>query len=151
MNGKTYKYSDSLSQDRQMRERNRTVGLARWTMLVLISLCCALPETACKKPAPSAVDSTQAYQQLPEATNVVAALNEKNYEEAVAALVKLKESVSTDQQRNEYARLNQQVRDKLIEASSSDPKAQEALHAYGMEKCQVAVLGSGRNFLRGKG
>jgi hypothetical protein len=132
MNGKTYKYSDSLSHDRPMRERNGTVGLARWSMLVLIGLCCALLATACKKQATTGVAPTQGYQQLPEATNVLSALNEKNYDEAVAALVKLKESVSTEQQRSEYSLLSQQVRDKLIEASASDPKAQEALHAYGV-------------------
>ena len=130
MNRKTYKYSDSLSQDWQMRERNGTSGLTRWTTLVLIGLCCALLGTACKKQATTEVAPTQAYQQLPEATNVLASLNEKNYDEAIAALAKLKEFVSTEQQRSEYLLLTRQVRDKLTEASAADPKAQEALQAY---------------------
>ena len=102
----------------------------RWIVFTLIGLCWGFLGTACKKQAASTAGSAGSYQQLPEVTNVFAALNQKNYDEAVSELVKLKQSVSTEQQQNEYALLTREVKDKLLDASPSDPKAAEALQTY---------------------
>ena|SRR5690349_5951511 len=105
--------------------KNRTA----WHLLVLTSLCLASLSTGCKKQDASAQASALTYQHLPDATNVTAALDQKDYEAAIAALSKVKESVSTEEQQNEFRALMGQVQLKIGEAAASDPKAAEAMQA----------------------
>jgi len=100
------------------------------TLLIIVLLLGLILGTGCKKKSVVSTETAQSYQQLPDATNVLAALNQKNYEEAVSGLVKLKDSVATEEQQNEYAILSREVKDKLLDASPTDPKAQEALQAF---------------------
>ncbi len=100
-------------------------------LLIIAGLCVGLLSTGCKKQAPAASDSTstQISQQLPEATNVLAALDQKDYETAVSGVAKLKDSVSTPEQQEAYRRLLNQVKDKVLEAAPTDPKAADAVQA----------------------
>jgi hypothetical protein len=85
---------------------------------------------ACKKQTVDTSTATQTYSQLPDATNVLASLTQKNYDEAVAALVKMKENVTSEEQQNQYTLLVRQVKDQLLDAAPTDPKASDALQAY---------------------
>jgi hypothetical protein len=91
----------------------------------------ALGGAGCKKSAAPA-SSAPTFQHLPEATNVVAALNQKDWEAAVGGYGRLKETVTTPEQEAELAVLSKEVRTTLLEAAETDPKASEALQAFRM-------------------
>ena len=105
-------------------------AIRRWVLPLVIGFCCALVLGACNKKPQPAVDTTQGYQSLPQATNILAAVQDKKYHEAVAALIKLRDIATTEQQQSEYAVLTREVRDKLLDASITDPKAADALQAF---------------------
>lgn len=84
---------------------------------------------ACKEKAGPKPSAIQAPPHLPAATNAIAALNQKDYEGAVAALVKIREAVSTGDQQMEFLGLTREVRGHLLDASATDPKAAQALEA----------------------
>ena len=67
--------------------------------------------------------------QLTGADEVRAALEKKDYEGAMAALLRVRQSVATSDQDVQYLALAHEVKNKLLEASTSDPKATEALSA----------------------
>ena len=77
------------------------------------------------RPAPAAIDATK----LPGATEVMAAIEKKDYNGAMAGLLKIKQTVATDEQQMQYMVLSREARDKLIEAAATDPKAAEAVEA----------------------
>ena len=94
---------------------------------------------SCKKKAgtePAATATAAAAAQLPGASEVLASLEKKEYAEAVAALMKLNETITTEDQKVQYMVLTRQVKDKLIEAAPTDPKAAEALSTL-----RVATMG----------
>lgn len=62
----------------------------------------------------------------------MSSLDQKDYEGAVATLAKIQQSVENDEQRSAVAIIRAHVRDKLTEASATDPKATEALNAVRM-------------------
>jgi len=109
------------------------IGSMKYTivarLLLAVALCLGVFGTACKKKA--AADASQpplTFASLPEATNVTAALDQKDYETAVSSLAKVKESISTEEQQKEYGVLLDHVKEKVVEAAGSDPKAAEALN-----------------------
>lgn len=93
-----------------------------------VALCLGIG-TACKKADGPIPETTQAALKLPGATNVIAALDQKDYAGAMAVLLKVRESLATAEQQMEFMVLTREVRGRLTEASASDPKAAEALKA----------------------
>lgn len=75
---------------------------------------------------PAAVDTTP---KLTGADEVRAALDKKDYNGAIAALLRVRQTIATREQEAQYMSLSQEVKNKLIEAYGSDPKAAEALAA----------------------
>ena len=99
--------------------------LNHFTRLVLIGLLLALVNgcsrgVVVKLPDPSS---------LPGAADVRAAMEKKDYEAAVAGLMKIKEAATTDEQTAQFSVLSSEVRSKLLEAGDKDEKAADALNA----------------------
>jgi hypothetical protein len=100
-----------------------------------VALCCG-----CKRSDSSKVNSdadpqvVEAAQKLPGGTNVLSALDQKQYEEAVAAFGKMQESGGGEQR--DVTILRRYVANKLAASSGDDPKAAEALHAF-----QILTMG----------
>lgn len=69
---------------------------------------------------------------LPGTAEVKAALEKKDYEGAVAAYLKINQSVATEEQHAQLMDLSRELRLKLSEAAPTDPKAAEALKAVGV-------------------
>jgi hypothetical protein len=99
----------------------------------LMALCLCFT-VACgeKQSAVAQGELPTAPESLPESTNVVAALAQKDYEAVVANLAKLQQSVSTDEQRIQFLAFTREVRSALVEASATDQKAADALTALGI-------------------
>jgi hypothetical protein len=97
--------------------------------LIALGVWLALGSAGCsREPAEDTEKQKQvAASQLPGATNVFAALDRKDYEGAITALVKVKESLTAEQQ-VDFAVLSGQVKTRLMEAAPTDPKASEALN-----------------------
>jgi hypothetical protein len=66
---------------------------------------------------------------LPGSSNVFSALGKKDYDGAMAAWVKVKQSPAAEQQQLEFSALTRELKTKLMETSAADPKAAEALEA----------------------
>ncbi len=66
---------------------------------------------------------------LPGATNVWAAIEKKNYDGAMAALFKVRDACTTEEQNIQFMVLSRQVRDKLSEAGATSPAAAQAANA----------------------
>jgi hypothetical protein len=64
---------------------------------------------------------------LPGANDVVTALDRKDYEGAIGGLMKLRQSVRTQQQEEQYAIVVDEAKMRLLEQAPYDPKAAEAL------------------------
>lgn len=64
---------------------------------------------------------------LPEAPEVMAALDKKDYDAIVAGLVKAKQNVTTPEQDIQFANLVDDVKIRLLEEAPTNPKATEAL------------------------
>jgi len=86
----------------------------------------AADPTASGQPAP-AEDSATTASKLPGAKEIIAAVDRKDYDGAVASFLQLGRSVANEQQKREYAALADEIRVKLLEAGPSDPKVMEAL------------------------
>jgi hypothetical protein len=118
----------------------RVVGrLERWAILAVVAMSVALT-CGCNSKSTSAQPEAavlQAAQALPDGTNVLALLDQKDYEGTIAGLAKIKEGVTEGESRSRYLLLKQFVVNKLQEAALSDPKATEALNA-------VRLISSGR-------
>jgi hypothetical protein len=110
---------------------NRRLG---WlgSLALVVSVAVLLAAGCSHKPPVEGPTETQILQQLPESTNVTAALDQKDYAAAVSTLAKLKDSVSTDPQREAYANLSARVMETLTQAAATDPNAEEALKAMRM-------------------
>lgn len=93
-----------------------------------VCLVAGVPGAGCKKAVedPTVV---QGAANLPGATNVWAAIDKKNYDGAMAALLKIRESCTTEEQNIQYMVLARQVRDKMSEAAATSPAAAQAANA----------------------
>lgn len=66
---------------------------------------------------------------LEGATNVMEAFGRQDYEATVAALVAIKQNLTSEQQLEDFNTVNQHIYNKLAELSETDPKAAEGLAA----------------------
>ena len=80
------------------------------------------------------VDTSAAATQstLPGAAEVMPAIEKKDYDGAVALLMKMRESVTSDEQNSEFVLLSRRARDRLSELGAADEKAREAAQALRM-------------------
>jgi hypothetical protein len=109
--------------------------MAKSFCLAVLSLALVF-SCACKKSGAGSASSVQseamqAAQLLPDGTNVLAAIDRKEWETAVSTLGKMQPSL-TPELESPFMTLKQHVRGVLIDASTTDPKAQEALTALRM-------------------
>jgi hypothetical protein len=79
----------------------------------------------------SAVDQNviEEVSKLPGASDVMAAIDRKDYDGAMAALAKVREGLTTEEQNMQFMILARQARDKMSEAAATDPKAAAAVNA----------------------
>lgn len=82
----------------------------------------------CKKAAVDPV-VVEGASKLPGAAEAMMAIDKKDYEGAIAALAKIKEGLTTEEQNREFTVLVWQARTKLNEIAATDPKAAEAANA----------------------
>jgi hypothetical protein len=107
-----------------------TNHIVRAASLVALTLSLGILATGCKpgvKIDPKAVSSEAT--KLPGSADVLAALEKKDYDAAVAGLLKLKMTATAEPASSQYAALAWSVKEKLMDAQASDPKAAEALQA----------------------
>lgn len=101
--------------------------LSWYSALILMGVCIGFA-TGCKKntgPESAAVDASK----LPGAGEVMAAIDKKDYDGAMAALMKVREGATNEEQNLQFIVLARQARNKLGEAAATDPKAAEAVSA----------------------
>jgi hypothetical protein len=82
------------------------------------------PASAAEQPAASTPKSAA---KLSGAEEIMAAIDRKDYDGAVAALLRIRQAVSNAEQQVQFATLADEVRIKLLEAAPTQPKAAEAL------------------------
>jgi hypothetical protein len=88
-------------------------------------LSCITFISGCSKPSkvdPVAADALK----QPAAAEVMAAIEKKDYDGAMAQLMKLRQAATTDEQQKQYAVVAFEARQKFSEAAGTDPKAAEA-------------------------
>ena len=98
--------------------------LTRCTVLIVAGVF-AILAAGCgtKSVAPTvAVDAKK----LSGADEVMAAIAKKDYDGAMAAWMKVKESVATEEQQTQFDLLTRELTSKMSEAAPTDPKAAEA-------------------------
>jgi 3-hydroxyisobutyrate dehydrogenase-like beta-hydroxyacid dehydrogenase len=83
-------------------------------------------ETAAKPSAPAEAGSVSS-SSLPEAKEVMAALDKKDYDTVVAGLLRAKMTATSREQQLQFSTLAEEVKIKLLEAAPSEPKATAAL------------------------
>jgi hypothetical protein len=84
--------------------------------------------SSAQPPAATASKSTPATSAKPSGSQeVMAAIDRKDYDGAIAALLRIRQSVANAEQQVQFANLADEVRIKLIEAAPTQPKAAEAL------------------------
>ena len=62
---------------------------------------------------------------LPGAKEVMAAIDKKDYDGAMAALMKVKEAATTEEQSKQFIALVREAKNKIMEVGGDDPKAAE--------------------------
>ena len=102
--------------------------LIRCTPPILIVLSIGF-FAGCKKTPQATADSeiAGALAKVPGAADVKSAIDKKDYEGAMAALLKAKAAVATEDQQTHFMALNHWMKNKLIDAAPADPKAGEVL------------------------
>jgi hypothetical protein len=102
------------------------------TLYLILAAALITLGAACKPKAVSqsglSPELSQAIVQIPDGTNVLAALDQKDYDNALAGLVRIQQSADETQQAA-LVTLRQHVRGVVLEASQTDPKAMDALTA----------------------
>ncbi len=111
-------------------------GLARFATILLVGLCVGFGSGCGKKAAKAEAPSTSADtavakppQNQSAESEVMAALEKKDYDGVMAALAKVKDAATTEDQVNQFKTLCRQASIKMQGAALSDPKAAEALAA----------------------
>ena len=101
-------------------------NLRLFTILLLCGFSASFG-SGCSKTPPSeditAIDTTK----LPGAAEIAAPLAKKDYDAAMAAWLKLKQTITTEEQRIQFLTLTRAMQVKLQDAAQSDPKAADAL------------------------
>jgi hypothetical protein len=93
--------------------------LSGWFLAALLLVGCGREGTD-----PAVIEGVS---KLPGASNVLAAVDRKDYAGAMAALTKVKESVTTDEQNIHFMVLAKQARDKISEAAATNAEAAQAV------------------------
>ena len=105
----------------------------RFTPLLVVALVLLpLPFSAgCKKKEKTAAVPPAMEEALhqPGASEVMAAIDKKDYDSAVAQLMAVRQAATTEEAQKQFALLAFQARDKLAQPATTDPKAAEALSA----------------------
>ena len=78
-------------------------------------------------PAATASKSTPAAVKLSGSQEVLSAIDRKDYDGAIAILLRIRQSVTTAEQQVQFANIADEARIKLLEAAPTQPKAAEAL------------------------
>jgi uncharacterized UBP type Zn finger protein len=102
--------------------------IVRVVALVTLGLLVACLGTACGPKAKVDEKTQQTAHSLPGAAEVLASLEQKNYDAAMAGLMKIKMALASEEDTTAYSVLAWEVKAKLQEAAPTDPKAAEALH-----------------------
>ena len=100
--------------------------LSWYTVLTLIGLFAGFGTACGKKPGldPTVIEGAS---KLPGAADVMTAIDKQDYEGAMAALMKVKQTVTTDEQNVQFMVLARQARDKMGEAAVTNAQAAEAV------------------------
>jgi hypothetical protein len=101
--------------------------LAAWLSVVCVAIFASFG-SSCKKPGVDEA-TVEGASKLPGAAEVMSAIEKKDYDGAMAALSKVKEGVTTEEQNVQFMVLARQARDKMGEAAATDPKAAAAVNA----------------------
>jgi hypothetical protein len=112
-----------------------TYSAVRWSV-ALAALLTLIVLPGCKgttqPPESGNPEALQAAQKLPDGTNVIAAMDQKDYVGAVSELSKIRESLAGPEQLKDLNTLEVYVPEKVAETSDSDEKAAEALRALSI-------------------
>ncbi len=84
-------------------------------------------ESTAPQPAAQSESASVSAANLPGAKAVMAALDKKDYEGAMAELLRVSQTVSSREQQVQFSTLTDEVRVKLLEAGPGEPKVAEAL------------------------
>ncbi len=82
--------------------------------------------TGSSDPQPAAAAAKSA-PRLSGSQEVLAAIDKKDYDGAIAVLLQIRQSVRTPEQQLQFANIADEARIKLLEAGPSDPKVAKAL------------------------
>jgi folylpolyglutamate synthase/dihydropteroate synthase len=85
--------------------------------------------SGCRKPPAEDTNVIKAAESQPGAAEVMAAVNKKDFDGVLAALNKVQEKVTTDEQNVQFLLLARQAREKISEIAPNDPKAMEVVAA----------------------
>jgi|688.fasta_scaffold176155_3 folylpolyglutamate synthase/dihydropteroate synthase len=85
--------------------------------------------SGCRKPPAEDPNVIKAAESQPGAAEVMAAVNKKDFDGVLAALNKVQEKVTTDEQNVQFLLLARQAREKISEIAPNDPKAMEVVAA----------------------
>lgn len=99
------------------------------TVLAVLSLVVGV---ACKEKTPEASAATEIaaiIAQLPEAATVKTALDKKDYDGVMAAVLKIQPTMATEEQKIQFMSLTSWLKQQLLDVQPPDPKAVEALNA----------------------
>ena len=111
-------------------------GMARWARggaVALVGFSILLGAGCGKKAAPTAAEPAPAAEaaapapKLSGAAEVNAALDRKDYDAAIAALLRIRQAANTDEKQVQFMALSREVKMRLQEAEATDPKASEGL------------------------
>lgn len=97
--------------------------------IVLFASLVVSGAAGCRKPPAEDPSVIKAAESQPGAAEVMAAVNRKDFEGVMAALNKVQEKVTTDEQNVQFLLLARQAREKISEIAPNDPKAMEVVAA----------------------
>ncbi len=98
-------------------------------VIVMLVVVVGSASLGCRKPPAEDPNVIKAAESQPGAAEVMAAVNKKDFEGVLAALNKVQEKVTTDEQNVQFMLLARQAREKISEIAPNDPKAIEVVAA----------------------
>lgn len=98
-------------------------------LIVALVAVVGFASLGCRKPPAEDPNVIKAAESQPGASEVMAAVNRKDFDGVLAALNKVQEQVTTDEQNVQFMLLARQAREKISEIAPNDPKAMEVVAA----------------------
>lgn len=98
-------------------------------LIVALVAVVGFASLGCRKPPAEDPNVIKAAESQPGAAEVMAAVNRKDFDGVLAALNKVQEQVTTDEQNVQFMLLARQAREKISEIAPNDPKAMEVVAA----------------------